>query len=294
MLKAHTAVFRRFARSSIAPVQNGRRRSLRLAAKLGGIGDSDVDVAVFRFTLGIPGFDDKYVPRIVGAVGAALLVINHLISTQDLQDAQERTEYLAVFLAAVLIIAPDIEDRLREVLPGRGKRKAAGPVQGADSVFWLNPDAGDAVQKELAWASFSVLKNTNACGVVVFGEDGKALLARGALRAMPTTPTDPLPSQQQRLASLSQDAVAATAGAGVRWLADRAAMSSGGLSGKAWVPEGWQSALLVPFGGQGGGGGGDKGVLVVGCDAPRGLTKKDQSWAAALAEKLSLSLSSKE
>jgi len=46
----------------------------------GGLGDNDeVDVAVFRFTLGIPGFDDSNIPRVVGLTTAGLAVLNHLV-----------------------------------------------------------------------------------------------------------------------------------------------------------------------------------------------------------------------
>ena len=40
--------------------------------------DGDADFAVFRFTLGIPGFDDDLIPRVVGCLGAVLLVANHI------------------------------------------------------------------------------------------------------------------------------------------------------------------------------------------------------------------------
>jgi hypothetical protein len=36
-------------------------------------------VAVFRFTLGIPGFDDSNIPRVVGAAVALLVAINHAV-----------------------------------------------------------------------------------------------------------------------------------------------------------------------------------------------------------------------
>jgi hypothetical protein len=34
---------------------------------------------VFRFTLGIPGFDDSNIPRVIGTVVAALVALNHAI-----------------------------------------------------------------------------------------------------------------------------------------------------------------------------------------------------------------------
>lgn len=45
-------------------------------------------MAVFRFTLGIPGFEDRFIPRVVGAAGAALLVVNHVLGAQPAPAAQ--------------------------------------------------------------------------------------------------------------------------------------------------------------------------------------------------------------
>lgn len=47
-------------------------------------------MAVFRFTLGIPGFDDSNIPRVVGAAVAALVAINHAIGGADPAPAQVR------------------------------------------------------------------------------------------------------------------------------------------------------------------------------------------------------------
>lgn len=38
------------------------------------------DIAVFRFTLGIPGFDDADIPRILGLLALAILAVNKLLS----------------------------------------------------------------------------------------------------------------------------------------------------------------------------------------------------------------------
>jgi hypothetical protein len=55
------------------------------------LGDEDLDVAVFRFTLGIPGFDDSNIPRVVGAAIAALVAINHVLGAQPAPPAQVQT-----------------------------------------------------------------------------------------------------------------------------------------------------------------------------------------------------------
>lgn len=51
-------------------------------------GAEDADIAVFRFTLGIPGFDDALIPRVVGVLGAALLIANHLSDQTQATAAQ--------------------------------------------------------------------------------------------------------------------------------------------------------------------------------------------------------------
>ena len=66
-----------------APLARPQRQSRSAQARAA----EDVDIQVFRFTLGIPGFDDSNIPRVVGCLGALLLVINHNAST-SIADAQ--------------------------------------------------------------------------------------------------------------------------------------------------------------------------------------------------------------
>ena len=54
-------------------------------------GIEDAEIAVFRFTLGIPGFDDALIPRVVGSLGASLLIANHLSDPAQATDAQARS-----------------------------------------------------------------------------------------------------------------------------------------------------------------------------------------------------------
>jgi hypothetical protein len=54
----------------------------------GGMGDEDIDVAVFRFTLGIPGFDDRLIPRVVGLVLGGMILVNHVLGAQPTPEAQ--------------------------------------------------------------------------------------------------------------------------------------------------------------------------------------------------------------
>lgn len=57
----------------------------------GSLGDEEgMDMAVFRFTLGIPGFEDRFIPRVVGALGASLVVVNHFLGAQVAPPSQVR------------------------------------------------------------------------------------------------------------------------------------------------------------------------------------------------------------
>ena len=48
------------------------------------------DIAVFRFTLGIPGFDDADIPRILGWAAIALLTLNHVLDDSPSDASQVR------------------------------------------------------------------------------------------------------------------------------------------------------------------------------------------------------------
>lgn len=49
------------------------------------------DIAVFRFTLGIPGFDDADIPRILGWAAIALLTLNHILNDSPSDASQVRS-----------------------------------------------------------------------------------------------------------------------------------------------------------------------------------------------------------
>ena len=53
-------------------------------------GSNEPDLAVFRFTLGIPGFDDANIPRVIGVLCLLLLVLNHAFGSSSPALAQVR------------------------------------------------------------------------------------------------------------------------------------------------------------------------------------------------------------
>ncbi|KXZ41573.1 hypothetical protein GPECTOR_384g189 [Gonium pectorale] len=258
----------------------------------GGLGDDEIDVAVFRFTLGIPGFDDRLVPRVVGGVIGALLLLNHVLGADPAPEAQLRSEWLGVLLAAVCALVPDIEERLREAMPGRGRAKAAEAVEGATNCFFLEASLPEAAKKELAWSSFSLLKNTNSCGVLL-AAGGRVLMARGAMGASVVTPGDAAAtlaamSRDVSSASSASSPLAAVAGGSSPqlWLPERPLGSPGaagtGLGGLASVPGGAQCLVAQHVAAAGGG----PALLVVFSERPRALSERERLWVAAVAEKL--------
>lgn len=112
---------------------------------------------------------------------------------------QVRAEVLCAVLAAVCVVVPEIEERLKEALPGRGRQGTSASVEGATQGFFLAPSLPDATKQELAWASYSLIKNTNSCGVVVVS-GGEVVMARGALGQSTVIGKD----AAQSLAAMSQ------------------------------------------------------------------------------------------
>lgn len=306
---AQSALVHRLARSCVCqyrqpltssravPLLLGRpqTRSAGVLAKAqsgrgGGLGDEDIDVAVFRFTLGIPGFEDRLIPRVVGVAIGALLAINHVVGAQPTPDAQLRSEWLGVLLATLCFFVPDIEERLREAMPGRGRQKTAEVIEGASNCFFLDPSLPDASKKELAWASFSLLKNTNCCGALV-ACGAQVVMARGAMGSGVVTPGDAARS----LSAMSQDLAPALASSGTgslgavtrgsapqAWLPERGTWGAAGLAALAALPKGAQSAVAQHISLADG----RPAVLLAFSERPRALSDRERGWVAAIANKL--------
>ncbi len=68
-------------------------------------------------------------------------------SPHSLPGLQLRAEALGAVLAAAAIVTPSIEERLKELQPGRGRLAAASSVAGATSVFALQPGLADGTKQ---------------------------------------------------------------------------------------------------------------------------------------------------
>ena len=175
---------------------------------------------------------------------------------------------------------------LRDLDPGRGRvAQSADGVPGSVNAFCLSEELSEAVRKELAWASFALLRNTNTDGVMaVWG--GRVLMARGAVGAAAMTAASGDRQQQAQLealtasvASQGSSKVVKQAAAAPAYLQDAAALfEATGGRGVDWLPLGARSLLMVPMDGDG--------CLCLWSERPRALPRKQQAWAEAVAVKM--------
>uniref|UniRef100_A0A9I9CQA5 Protein COFACTOR ASSEMBLY OF COMPLEX C SUBUNIT B CCB2, chloroplastic n=1 Tax=Cucumis melo TaxID=3656 RepID=A0A9I9CQA5_CUCME len=71
--------------------------------------NQQLNLSVLRFTLGIPGLDESYLPRWIGYGFGSLLLLNHFVGSNSAAlttPAQLRTEALGISLAAFSIALP--------------------------------------------------------------------------------------------------------------------------------------------------------------------------------------------
>ncbi|KAK9835918.1 hypothetical protein WJX74_010953 [Apatococcus lobatus] len=139
--------------------------------------DPGTDLAVFQFTLGIPGFDDALVPRIVGAAVIVLLIANHLAASNP-APAQWRTEAVGGVLGLIGIAAPSVDRLLKSQLPGRGRAKSA-TLEATTSVLAFSGNLPQNVKQELAWCTYSLVCNVNCSCVLIVDGDNAVIGARG-------------------------------------------------------------------------------------------------------------------
>eukprot|EP00268_Persea_americana_P060947 TRINITY_DN7646_c0_g1_i1.p1 TRINITY_DN7646_c0_g1~~TRINITY_DN7646_c0_g1_i1.p1 ORF type:complete len:163 (+),score=19.76 TRINITY_DN7646_c0_g1_i1:32-490(+) len=74
-----------------------------------------LNLSVLRFTFGIPGLDESYLPRYIGFAFGSLLLLNHVAGSNSVTSAQLRTEVLGLCLGAFSISLPYIGKFLKVI-----------------------------------------------------------------------------------------------------------------------------------------------------------------------------------
>ncbi|MBH8576738.1 cofactor assembly of complex C subunit B [Nostocaceae cyanobacterium CENA369] len=200
----------------------------------------------------------RRLPLVVGGLGAVLLLINRLL-TPELTESQSRGDVLGVILSAVLILTGLIWQQVQPQSPDSVE------LIGEEG-FFLAPDLPEAVKTELAWASHLLLTNTVTRSLVVFYQ-GKILLRRGILA--PKSEVVPGPILKRVLEK--QQPVYLVA---LNVYPGRVEFD--------YLPENTQGVICQPIA--------DRGILILGANAPRSYTKQDENWIAGIADKLAVTM----
>ncbi len=211
-------------------------------------------------------------PIAVGILLGTALMVNRGVTPQ-LLTSQARSDVLGVIACAVLILTGLLWIRIQPKLPD------AVELVGPEG-FELDETLPEPVQLELAWASHLLLTNTVTRSLVVFLREstsnsdakdgaiaGKTVLRRGILGKNPEVNPGPIVKQA---------------------IAQQRSIYLVGLAtypGKIefdYLPDNTQGVIVQPLG--------DRGVMILGANAPRSYTTQDERWVAGLADKLADSL----
>ena len=199
----------------------------------------------------------RRLPFVVGSVGGTLLMLNRLL-TPMVTESQARADALGVLLSAILILTSLLWQQIQPVPP------EAVVLEGEEG-FEL-ADVADEIATELAWASHLLLTNTVTRSLVAYHDD-QVLMRRGVLGPNKDVEVGPILNRvltQKKPVYL---------------------VSLKLYPGKVefnYLPENTQGIICQPMG--------NKGVLILGANAPRSYTKQDEAWVEGIADKLGTSL----
>ncbi len=194
----------------------------------------------------------------VGVLGGGLLLLNRLY-TVDLTPSQARADVVGVLLSALLVLMGLLWQQIQPRPPEQVELKGR-------EGFELAPDLPDAIKTELAWASQILLANTVSRSLMVWYND-RILVRRGIL----------------------VDKILQSPGAIVQrvlesgrpiYLVDLKLYP--GRIEFDYLPENTQGIICQPLN--------DRGVLILGSNAPRSYSQQDEAWIKGIAEKLAYSL----
>ena len=200
----------------------------------------------------------RYLPIFIGGLGALLLLVNRL-TTPEITSSQARGDILGVVLSSVLILTGLIWQQVQPKTPN------AVELIG-NKGFEMLPDLPQAVKTELAWASHLLLTNTVTQSLLVLFQ-GQVLLRRGILGAR----SDVKPGSILNRVLQTEKPI---------YLVDLNIYP--GRVEFSYLPDNTQGIICQPIG--------NKGVLILGANAPRSYTKQDERWIAAIADKLAVTL----
>lgn len=141
------------------------RKSFSICARLDNSQQEEqqLNLSVLRFTFGIPGFDESYLPRWIGYGFGSLIVLNHFAFSNSVTSAQLRSEVLGLSLAAFSVTLP----YLGKFLKGASPVSQKSLPESGEQIFVMSQNISDALKENLAWATYVLLRNTNSISVLI-------------------------------------------------------------------------------------------------------------------------------
>ena len=202
----------------------------------------------------------RLLPFGVGITGGFFLLINRF-TTNVLLDSQARSDVVGVILCGFLILIGLIWQNIQSIPPD------AVELIGEQG-FELAEDLSENIKIELAWATHLILTNTVTVAIVIY-YDEKVLLRRGILGKNSTVNVGKIVEKVLH----KQKPI---------YLVDLKLYP--GKIEFDYLPENTQGIICQPLG--------KNGVMILGANAPRSYTKKDENWITGIADKLTQSLTS--
>jgi hypothetical protein len=204
----------------------------------------------------------RHLPIVVGVLGSLLLIANRLL-TPELTNSQARSDVLGVILAAVLVLSGLL---WQQYTPRSPEAVELVGEQGLE----IAADLPENLRNELAWASHLILTNTATRSIAVWAE-GKTLLRRGVLGK----------NSQVELGAIAERVLKTQKPV---YLVDLKFYP--GRIEFDYLPENVQGVICQPLG--------ERGLVILGANAPRSYTKQDEAWIQGIAEKLANTLNSSQ
>lgn len=200
----------------------------------------------------------RLLPFFAGGLGGTLLLVNRLLTTQ-ITDSQARSDALGVIEGAVLILVGLLWQQIQARTPDTVTLIGETGLE-------ISSDLSEAAKTELAWASHLLLTNTVTRSLAVY-YDGKTLLRRGILGVNDQVEPGAI---VERVLSKCKPVYLVN----LNLYPGRVEFD--------YLPENTQGVICQPIG--------EKGVLVLGANAPRSYTKQDEKWIEGIADKLAVTL----
>ena len=200
----------------------------------------------------------RLLPFVAGGLGGTLLFINRILTVQ-VTGSQARSDALGVIEGAVLILVGLLWQQIQ------GRTPETVDLIGEEGLE-LNAELSEAAKTELAWASHLLLTNTVTRSLVVY-HNGKTILRRGVLGS----------NSEVKPGAIVERAIAK----GKAVYLVNLTLYPGKVEFD-YLPENTQGVICQPIG--------NRGVLILGANAPRSYTKKDEQWIEGIADKLAVTL----